>query len=271
LSLHSVRAQSDTGIKERADEWREEPSTGSLFWATQMLNSGNTEPQATGKLERNDELSPKATSLVAVLCSVPSLRPRHRRSRPPGVLYVSSAARRLRELSSLPTHTHFSHTHWQNPTQTICAHEYAHNRGGSVTLLSALSQLHMDKCRLVANLGGAQEARALAREIEAESVSTRYCRVWKGAGVLVAWALHASKCTPSQHSIGRLRRRDGNTSVGVCEIEPAWCPFSTSVLTAYETKMLDGGVARIRADDRGERRRRQSGGDNVDPACVSWV
>ena len=59
--------------------------------------------------------------------------------------------------------------------------------------LSLLSQLHADKCWLVASLGGAQEARALARELEAEGVNTRYCKVWESAGVPAAWVLHAGE------------------------------------------------------------------------------
>ncbi|KAH9985943.1 hypothetical protein BJV77DRAFT_1061873 [Russula vinacea] len=74
---------------------------------------------------------------------------------------------------SLPTHP--------GPTQTVRAHEYARSRGGSApAVLSVLS-----------HLGGAQEARALARELEAEGVSTRYCKVWESAGVPAAWVLHA--------------------------------------------------------------------------------
>ncbi|KAF8488024.1 hypothetical protein F5888DRAFT_1598570, partial [Russula emetica] len=58
------------------------------------------------------------------------------------------------------------------------------SRGGSApAILSVLSQLHMDKCWLIASLGDAQEARVLACELEAEVVSTRYCKVWEGAGV----------------------------------------------------------------------------------------
>ncbi|KAF8488046.1 hypothetical protein F5888DRAFT_1583206, partial [Russula emetica] len=61
------------------------------------------------------------------------------------------------------------------------------SRGGNApAILSVLSQLHVDKCWLVASLGGAQEARALAHELEVEGVSTRYCKVWEGAGVPAA-------------------------------------------------------------------------------------
>lgn len=103
---------------------------------------------------------------------------------------------------SLPTHP--------GPTQTVRAHEYARSRGGSApAVLSVLSQLHVEKCWLIASLGGAQEARAVARELEAEGVSTRYCKVWEGAGVPAAWVLHAGKCSHTQHSTGHLRRNGG--------------------------------------------------------------
>ncbi|KAF8263735.1 hypothetical protein EI94DRAFT_1740259 [Lactarius quietus] len=85
---------------------------------------------------------------------------------------------------SLPSHP--------GPTQTIRAHEYVRSRGGSApSVLCVLSQLNADKCWLVASLGGAQEARVVTRELEADGVSTRYCKVWEGAGVPAAWLLHA--------------------------------------------------------------------------------
>jgi sugar/nucleoside kinase (ribokinase family) len=80
-------------------------------------------------------------------------------------------------------------------SQTVRAHEYVHSRGGSApAVLSVLSQPHADKCWLVANLGSSQEARGLARELEAEGVSMWYCKVWEGAGVPAAWILHAGAC-----------------------------------------------------------------------------
>ena len=64
------------------------------------------------------------------------------------------------------------------PTQTIRTDEYARSRSASApAALSLLSQLHADKCWLDASLGGAQEARALSRELEAEGVSMRYWKV----------------------------------------------------------------------------------------------
>ncbi|KAH9010219.1 hypothetical protein EDB84DRAFT_1570699 [Lactarius hengduanensis] len=85
---------------------------------------------------------------------------------------------------SLPSHP--------APAKTIRAHEYVRSRGGSApSILCVLSQLHADKCWLVASLGGAQEARVVTRELEADGVSTRYSKVWDGAGVPAAWVLHA--------------------------------------------------------------------------------
>ncbi|KAH8977028.1 hypothetical protein EDB86DRAFT_3010843 [Lactarius hatsudake] len=85
---------------------------------------------------------------------------------------------------SLPSHP--------APAKTIRAHEYVCSRGGSApSILCVLSQLHADKCWLVASLGGTQEARIVTRELEADGVSTRYCKVWDGAGVPAAWVLHA--------------------------------------------------------------------------------
>ncbi len=70
----------------------------------------------------------------------------------------------------------------------------ANGRGGSASsILCMLSQLHAEKCWLVASLGGAQEARVVTRELEADGVSTRYCKVWEGAGVPAAWVLHAGE------------------------------------------------------------------------------
>ena len=100
---------------------------------------------------------------------------------------VSAGTLFLTHVLSLPTHP--------GPGQAVRAHEYARSRGGSApAVLSVLSQLNADKCWLVASLGGAQEARAVARELEAEGVSTRYCKVWEGAAVPAAWVLDASEC-----------------------------------------------------------------------------
>jgi hypothetical protein len=119
------------------------------------------------------------------------------RLRPSPTPTLSPSTRSLRVVAAgtlFLTHTLSLPTH-PGPTQTVRAHEYARSRGGSApAILAVLSQLQVDKCWLVASLGGAQEARAVARELEAEGVSTRYCKVWEGAGVPAAWVLHAGKC-----------------------------------------------------------------------------
>jgi hypothetical protein len=94
------------------------------------------------------------------------------------------------------THTLFLPSH-PGAAQTVRAHEYVRCRGGSApAILSMLSQLHVEKCWLVASLGSSQEARSLSRELEAEGVSTRYCKVWEGAGAPAAWVLHAGESPP---------------------------------------------------------------------------
>jgi pfkB family carbohydrate kinase len=98
---------------------------------------------------------------------------------------------------SLPSHP--------GPAQTIRAHEYVRSRGGSApAVLSVLSQLHAEKCWLVASLGSSQEARSFADELRAEGVSTRYCKVWEGAGVPAAWVLHAGELYARESRGGKL-------------------------------------------------------------------
>jgi hypothetical protein len=134
------------------------------------------------------------------------------RLRPSPTPTPSPSTRSLRVIAAgtlFLTHTLNLPTH-PGPSQTVRAHEYARYRGGSApAVLSVLSQLHVDKCWLVASLGGAQEARALARELEADGVSTRYCKVWEGAAVPAAWVLHAGKLPPPLPFIAHLRRREG--------------------------------------------------------------
>ena len=68
------------------------------------------------------------------------------------------------------------------------------SRVGSVlAVLALLAQLNADRCWLVTSLGGTQEVRVVARELEGEGVSTRYCKVWEGVGVPAAWILHAGE------------------------------------------------------------------------------
>lgn len=154
-------------------------------------------------------LSPSRGSIEIEGCCFPLLMSRLRPSPTPT---LSPSTRSLRVVAAgtlFLTHTLSLPTH-PGPTQTIRAHEYGRTRGGSApAILAVLSQLHVDKCWLVASLGGAQEARAVARELEAEGVSTRFCKVWEGAGVPAAWVLHAGKCSTSQHFREHLRCRGG--------------------------------------------------------------
>ncbi|KAH9012336.1 hypothetical protein EDB85DRAFT_2135765 [Lactarius pseudohatsudake] len=90
----------------------------------------------------------------------------------------------LAHTPSLPSHP--------SPAKTTRTYEYVHSRGGSApSILCVLSQLHADKCWLVASLGGAQDAQAVTRELEADGMNRRYCKVWGGAGVPATWVLHA--------------------------------------------------------------------------------
>ena len=122
-------------------------------------------------------------------CAMSRLRPSPTPTLPPStrpLRVVAVGTLFLTHTLSLPSHP--------APTQTIRAHEYVRSRGGSApSILCVLSQLHADKCWLVASLGGAQDARVVRGELEADGVSTRYCKVWEGAGVPAAWLLHAGE------------------------------------------------------------------------------
>jgi hypothetical protein len=112
---------------------------------------------------------------------------------------------------SLPSHP--------APAQTIRAHEYVRSRGGSApSILCVLSQLNADKCWLVASLGGAQDARVVTRELEADGVSTRYCKVWEGAGVPAAWLLHAGEYS---HPLGLASLVEPSSTVVLSLLSPA--------------------------------------------------
>ena len=99
--------------------------------------------------------------------------------------FVSAGTLFLTDALSLPSHPRSCTDHTRS---RVCASPGRQRPA----VLSVLSQLHADKCWLVTSLGGSQEARALTRELEAEGVSTRYCKVWEGAGVPAAWILHTS-------------------------------------------------------------------------------
>jgi hypothetical protein len=44
---------------------------------------------------------------------------------------------------------------------------------------------------LVAPLSGNTEGQTILRDLENEGVITKYCKIWKGAGVPSAWVLHS--------------------------------------------------------------------------------
>ncbi|KAF7312245.1 hypothetical protein MIND_00237500 [Mycena indigotica] len=94
---------------------------------------------------------------------------------------------------SIPTHP--------NPTTmpAVRAHSVTKTRGGSAsTLLSLLGQFSNIETFLVASLAGNDEGRAIIRELEREGVSTRYCKVWKAAGVPSAWVFEAGTVSRPQ-------------------------------------------------------------------------
>ncbi|KAF7327852.1 hypothetical protein MKEN_00365100 [Mycena kentingensis (nom. inval.)] len=87
---------------------------------------------------------------------------------------------------SIPTHP------TPSTTPVVRAHSVTKTRGGSAsTILSLLAQFSSIECYLVASLAGNDEGRAIIRQLEREGVSTRYSKVFKGAGVPSAWVLEA--------------------------------------------------------------------------------
>ena len=85
-----------------------------------------------------------------------------------------------------------------NPNSAVRAHSVSRVRGGSAgTCLSIIAQFPAVEASLVAPLGGNEDGRRIIAELEAERVSTRYCKVWPEAGVPSAWVLHAGESYPS--------------------------------------------------------------------------
>lgn len=94
-----------------------------------------------------------------------------------GTLFVTTSL-------GLPTHP--------EPNSAVRAHSVSRVRGGSAsTCLSIIAQFPSVEASLVAPLGGNEEGRTIIKELEAEGVRTRYCKVWPEAGVPSAWVLHA--------------------------------------------------------------------------------
>ncbi|KAJ7104135.1 hypothetical protein B0H15DRAFT_918755 [Mycena belliarum] len=99
---------------------------------------------------------------------------------------VASGTLFLTHTLSVPTHP--------APSTVVRAHSVAKSRGGSAsTLLSLLAQFPSVEAFLVAPLGGNDEGRIILRDLEREGVTTRYCKIWKGAGVPSAWVLESAE------------------------------------------------------------------------------
>ncbi|KAF7336647.1 Ribokinase-like protein [Mycena venus] len=98
---------------------------------------------------------------------------------------VASGTLFLTHTLSLPTHP--------APSTVVRAHSVTKTRGGSAsTLLSLLAQFAQVEAFLVAPLGGNDEGKMILRDLEREGVTTRYCKIWKGAGVPSAWVLESA-------------------------------------------------------------------------------
>ncbi|KAJ7756461.1 hypothetical protein DFH07DRAFT_742829 [Mycena maculata] len=99
---------------------------------------------------------------------------------------VASGTLFLTHTLSLPTHP--------APSTVVRAHSVTKTRGGSAsTLLSLLAQFSRVEAILVAPLGGSDEGKMILRDLEREGVTTRYCKVVKGAGVPSAWVLESAE------------------------------------------------------------------------------
>ncbi|KAJ6619778.1 hypothetical protein B0H10DRAFT_1946594 [Mycena sp. CBHHK59/15] len=97
---------------------------------------------------------------------------------------VASGTLFLTHTLSLPCHP--------APSTVVRAHSVTKSRGGSATtLLSLLAQFSSVEAFLVAPLGGNDEGKMILRELEREGVTTRYCKILKGAGVPSAWVLES--------------------------------------------------------------------------------
>ncbi|KAF8905095.1 hypothetical protein CPB84DRAFT_1676962 [Gymnopilus junonius] len=85
---------------------------------------------------------------------------------------------------SLPCHP--------SPSTVVRAHSVEKVRGGSANmLLSLLAQFPSVDAVLVAPLSGNEEGRMILRDLENEGVITKYCKIWRDAGVPSAWVLHS--------------------------------------------------------------------------------
>ncbi|KAF7374871.1 hypothetical protein MSAN_00373200 [Mycena sanguinolenta] len=98
---------------------------------------------------------------------------------------VASGTLFLTHTLSLPTHP--------APSTVVRAQSVTRTRGGSAsTLLSLLAQFSKVEAFLVAPLGGNDEGKMVLRDLHREGVTTRYCKIWKNAGVPSAWVLESA-------------------------------------------------------------------------------
>ncbi|KAJ7650229.1 hypothetical protein FB45DRAFT_779220 [Roridomyces roridus] len=99
---------------------------------------------------------------------------------------VASGTLFLTHTLNLPSHP--------APDTVVRAHSVTKTRGGSAsTLLSLLAQFSQVDAFLVAPLGGNDEGKMVLRDLQREGVSTRYCKIVKGAGVPSAWVLESAE------------------------------------------------------------------------------
>ena len=63
----------------------------------------------------------------------------------------------------------------------------------SSKILSLLAQFSHVDAALVASLGANEEGKRVLKDLENEGVDTRYCKIWKDAGIPSAWVMHAGE------------------------------------------------------------------------------
>ncbi|KAG6851110.1 hypothetical protein H0H93_000990 [Arthromyces matolae] len=82
------------------------------------------------------------------------------------------------------------------PSSVVRAHSVEKRRGGSAnTLLALLAQFPSVEAVLIAPLSGSQDGQMILRDLAKEGVVTRFCKIWKEAGVPSAWVLSAEDST----------------------------------------------------------------------------
>lgn len=54
-----------------------------------------------------------------------------------------------------------------------------------------LAQFPLVEAVLVAPLGGNEDGQKILKDLESEGVITKYCKIWRDAGVPSAWVLHS--------------------------------------------------------------------------------